>query len=233
MEFFTGQCRTVDLSAGSLCPPLVLHNIHRSSAVHQARVSRKSGELWIILSFSCCPVHWFHPPLFQYAEWTAAKDVLMHQSKLKNSSLMRWEGDVFNSWLASNHISLCDNFLLISTFPAYHAPLIFPYFICIFCILKVTLNLKLSQTAHINWTVFPSWHVFTATDLYPLETDAVFPSGERMETLNTWNTQDRLSGYFMFSYCHQIEFACSLCVCVGSLRVLNTVQGHACIWGIG
>lgn len=114
MEFFTGQCRTVDLSAGSLCPPLIHHNIHHSSAVHQARDS------------AAALFHWFHSSLFQYSLWTAAGNVLMHQSKIKNGRLTRWDFDIFNSWLASKHISLCNNFLLISIFPAYHAPFIFP-----------------------------------------------------------------------------------------------------------
>lgn len=53
MEFLTGQRRTIDLSVGSLCPPLICHNIHHSLAVHQPRVSRKSWELWITLLSVC------------------------------------------------------------------------------------------------------------------------------------------------------------------------------------
>lgn len=81
-------------------------------------------------------------------------------------------------------------FLLISIFPSYHAPFIFPYFICILCILKETLHLKLSQTAHIHWIHPPA--CFHSSRL--LEKDAVFPSGECMEKRKTGNTQDRLSG---------------------------------------
>lgn len=42
----------------------------------------------------------------------------------------RWDVDILNNWLASKH-SLCNNFLLISNSPAYHAPFVIALFICI------------------------------------------------------------------------------------------------------
>lgn len=54
MEFFTGQHRTIDLSAGSRCPPLIRHNIH----THQQSI--RPGFLgagsWMAASTGCCPV---------------------------------------------------------------------------------------------------------------------------------------------------------------------------------
>lgn len=42
----------------------------------------------------------------------------------------RWDVDILNKWLVSKH-SLCNNFLLISNFTAYHAPFVIGLFICI------------------------------------------------------------------------------------------------------
>lgn len=130
MEFFTGQRRTIDLSAGSFCPPLIRHNIHHSSAVHQARVSRKSGELWNVLLSSCRrgPLLSFLSslPLSVIWKWRCS-----HASiKIIDGHPTRWDVDILNNWLASKH-SFCNHFLLISNSPAYLAPSVIALFICI------------------------------------------------------------------------------------------------------
>lgn len=116
IEFFTGQRRTIDLSVGSLCPPLIHHHIHLSSSVHQPWVSRKSWELRIILLSVCCPVSQI-PFLFPSTTCINRGWQCSHASiKIANGCLKRWDGSAQNNWPASKYISLCNNFLFISNF---------------------------------------------------------------------------------------------------------------------
>lgn len=171
MEFFTGQRRTIDLSVGSLCPPLIRHNMHLSSAVHQTRVSRKSSEFRIVLSSSCCPVLQFQFLLPSTVTVNCGQQCSHASIKIANGCVMRWDGCIQNNWLASKHISLLQ-FSPNQQFPLLIVLHLLFSFTFAFYISDIGGNTELEvipTNPHKLNCFYPSMHIFTADDLYPLE----------------------------------------------------------------
>lgn len=160
MEFFTGQRRTIDLSVGSLCPPLIHRSIHHSSASPSAR--RLLEELGIVSS--CLP---------------AAQIPIHFYSTFSINSRQRWSPT--NNYQTSKHISLRKDLSLSAVSPCLSCPIYYSlFFICISFsgYWRKHWIKRFSLTSRANWIVLPLPHVFTAAYLYPLEMDLVLPSGE-------------------------------------------------------
>lgn len=126
MEFFTGQRRTIDLSAGSLCPPLTRHNIHTRQ--QSIRPGFLEAELRVAAPSGCCSVSPF-PSVFLLTREARAPGLgRISQCRQMSSSQKRCRHIKLP---ATFKASLANNFLLISNSPAYRALLIIPDFICI------------------------------------------------------------------------------------------------------
>lgn len=109
MEFFTGQRRTIDLSAGSLCPPAHPPQYPHSSAVHQDPGFLGAG--------SHCPACLADSVPLSVNGKTSISVTKCHQLKR--------HGDILNYWLASKQASLTI-FFLSAVSPPYRALFFIP-----------------------------------------------------------------------------------------------------------
>lgn len=157
------------------------HSSATTSTTHQQSVRPGfPGRVGNCESYCCPAAALFHRSHSSPFRVICSRRCSHASIKITNGHLRRWDGDILNNWRASKHISLCNNFLLISNFPAYHAPFIILHFICIlqFGYWKKKpseLEVILNSPHKLDCFFPPSLHIFTAADLYPLEMDAVFP----------------------------------------------------------
>lgn len=108
------------------------HSSATTSTTHQQSVRPGfPGRVGNCESYCCPAAALFHRSHSSPFRVICSRRCSHASIKITNGHLRRWDGDILNNWRASKHISLCNNFLLISNFPAYHTPFIIPHFICI------------------------------------------------------------------------------------------------------
>lgn len=105
MEFFTGQRRTIDLSAGSLRPPLIRHNIHTRQ--QSIRPGFLEAELRVAASSGCRSVSPF-PSFFLLTEGSTKRGRRCSDASVSVGKChqVKRDGDILNYRLPSKLASL-------------------------------------------------------------------------------------------------------------------------------